>query len=104
MLFALTAVKGTEMIISIKHKGLREFFETNSKKGIPPQLATRLRDRLDVIDTASTFEDIALPHFDLHELKGDRAGTWAVKINKNWRLTFVFADGDARDVDFEDYH
>ena len=64
----------------------------------------RLRDRLDVIDAASTLEDIALPHFGLHELKGRRAGTWAVKVNKNWRLTFIFADGDASDVDFEDYH
>lgn len=92
------------MIRSVKHKGLREFFEANSKRGIPPELATRLRDRLDVIDAATTLEDIALPHFDLHELKGDRAGTWAVKINKNWRVTFTFAAGDASDVNFEDYH
>jgi proteic killer suppression protein len=49
-------------------------------------------------------EDIALPHFDLHELKGARAGTWAVKVNKNWRLTFTFAAGDASDLNFEDYH
>ncbi len=61
------------MIISFKHKGLRDFFEANSKRGIPTELSTRLRDRLDVIDTASTLEDIALPHFDLHQLKGDRA-------------------------------
>jgi proteic killer suppression protein len=92
------------MIVSFRHKGLREFFETKSKRGIPTELSTRLRDRLDVIDAASTLEDIALPHFALHELKGDRAGTWAVKVNKNWRITFVFADGDAREVNFEDYH
>lgn len=45
-----------------------------------------------------------MPHFDLHELKGDRAGIWTVKVNANWRLTFSFAGGDARDVNFEDYH
>ena len=61
------------MITSFKHKGLREFFESNSKRGIPPELSMRLRDRLDVIDAANTLEDIALPHFALHELKGDRA-------------------------------
>jgi toxin HigB-1 len=61
------------VITSFKHKGLREFFETNSKKGVPPELASRLRDRLDVIDAASSVEDVALPHFDLHELKGNRA-------------------------------
>jgi proteic killer suppression protein len=92
------------MISSFKHKGLREFFESNSKRGIPPELAIRLRDRLDVIDAASAIEDIALPHFDLHELKGVRAGTWALKVNKNWRLTFSFANGDASGVNFEDYH
>jgi proteic killer suppression protein len=92
------------MIRSVKHKGLREFFETNSKRGIPPELATRLRDRLDVIDAANTLADIALPHFDLHELEGERVGIWAVKVNKNWRVTFTFAGGDASDVNFEDYH
>src|SRR2546430_9776805 len=71
------------MISSFKHKGLREFFETNSKRGVPPELSTRLRDRLDVIDAATTLEDIGLPHFGLHELRGDRAGSWAVKVNKN---------------------
>jgi toxin HigB-1 len=63
-----------------------------------------LRDRLDVIDAAATLEDIALPHFSLHELKGNRTGTWAVKVNKNWRLTFTFEDGNAAEVNFEDYH
>lgn len=92
------------MIRSFKHKGLREFFETNSKRGIPPELSSRLRDRLDVIDAAGTVEDIALPHFDLHELKGDRVGTWTVKANKNWRLTFTFTGSDAGNVNFEDHH
>jgi plasmid maintenance system killer protein len=46
------------VIISFKHKGLRDFFEANNKRGIPPELSTRLRDRLDVIDAASTLEDM----------------------------------------------
>ena len=92
------------MISSFKHTGLRESFETNSKRGVPPEVSTRLRDRLDAIDAAATLEDIALPHFGLHELKGGRTGTWAVKVNKNWRMTFRFADGDASEVNFEDYH
>src|SRR5947207_8493209 len=75
------------MISSFKHKGLREFFENNSKRGIPPELSTRLRDRLDVIDAATTLEDIGLPHFGLHELKGDRGGSWGVEVNQNWRMT-----------------
>src|SRR6266852_2777141 len=55
------------MISSFRHKGLRDFFETNSKRGIPPELSDRLRDRLDVIDAAGSLEDIALPHFGLQE-------------------------------------
>ena len=74
-----------EIITSFKHKGLREFFETNSKRGIPPKLSTRLRDRLDVLDAATTFENIALPHFGLHELKGDRERLPEVMAGSNRR-------------------
>jgi len=45
-----------------------------------------------------------LPGMDLHELRGDRKGTWAVKVGGNWRITFVFAGKDADRVDYEDYH
>jgi proteic killer suppression protein len=45
-----------------------------------------------------------LPGFGLHGLRGDRKGTWAVVVNKNWRITFRFEGGNAYDVDFEDYH
>lgn len=44
------------------------------------------------------------PGFHLHELKGNRKGTWSVRVNKNWRVTFTFKDGDAHVVDYEDYH
>ena len=64
------------MISSFKHKGLREFFETNSKRGIPPELSTRLRDRLDVIDAAATLEDIALPQ--LRPARAERRPHWHV--------------------------
>ena len=45
-----------------------------------------------------------LPGLDLHELKGKRAGTWAVKISGNWRVTFKLYKGDIIDVNYEDYH
>jgi proteic killer suppression protein len=44
------------------------------------------------------------PTFRLHPLKGNRRGVWAVTVRANWRVTFRFADGDAYDVDLEDYH
>ncbi len=48
--------------------------------------------------------DLNLPGFRLHQLKGDRRGTWAIDISGNWRLAFKFQDGDALDVNLEDYH
>ncbi|MCC5629098.1 type II toxin-antitoxin system RelE/ParE family toxin [Nostoc sphaeroides CHAB 2801] len=57
-----------------------------------------------VIDSALIVEDIRLPGYDLHELKGDRKGTWSIKVSANWRITFKFEDGDAYDVNLEDYH
>jgi proteic killer suppression protein len=48
--------------------------------------------------------DMNLPGVDLHELKGMRKGTWAVKVSGNWRVTFGFVGKDAERVDYEDYH
>ena len=45
-----------------------------------------------------------LPGLGLHELAGQRKETWAVRVSGNWRLTFIFDDVDAYDVDLEDYH
>ena len=47
---------------------------------------------------------MSLPGLDLHQLKGDRKDTWAVKVSGNWRLTFIFVEKDADAVDYEDYH
>ena len=92
------------MIKSFRHKGLKDFFETGSKRGITAELATRIRIRLDVIDAAKTITDLNLPSFRLHELKGQRAGTWSVWVSGNRRITFKFIEGDAYDVELEDYH
>ena len=45
-----------------------------------------------------------LPGFRLHPLKGGLKGHWAVWVSGNWRVTFRFAEGDAHDVDYLDYH
>jgi proteic killer suppression protein len=67
-------------------------------------LEKRLRIRLAVIDAATTIDDIRIPGYDLHQLKGDRQGTWSIKLSGNWRVTFRFEDGNAQDIDIEDYH
>jgi len=45
-----------------------------------------------------------LPGLELHELRGERKGMWAVKVSGNWRVTLTFAGKDADQVDYEDYH
>jgi proteic killer suppression protein len=92
------------MIKNFRHKGLRQFFETGSRKGIEATLAKRLTIQLDALAAARDVQDMNLPGFDLHELKGKRKGTWAVTLRSNWRLTFKFQGNDALDVDIEDYH
>lgn len=64
----------------------------------------KIRKRLDAISSASKLEDIRLPGYDLHELKGNKKGIWSIKITGNWRITFRFEDGHAYEVNYEDYH
>ncbi|MCB0084543.1 MAG: type II toxin-antitoxin system RelE/ParE family toxin [Caldilineaceae bacterium] len=92
------------MIKSFKHKGLRKFFETGSLAGIQANHANRLRMQLAALDTAQTIDDMDIPGFRLHSLKGERSGIWSITVNGNWRITFEFFEGNAYIVNYEDYH
>ena len=92
------------MIKSFAHKGLERFFLTGSQAGIQPRHANRLRLILAQLHQARTIADMNIPTLRLHELKGDRQGTWSVTVQANWRVTFRFVEGDAEVVDYEDYH
>ena len=92
------------MIKSFKHKGLRRFYETGSARGIQAKHEKRLRMQLAALDTAKEINDLDVPGYKLHPLKGDRKGIWAITVNGSWRLTFEFSDGNAYVLDYEDYH
>lgn len=92
------------MIKTFRHKGLKEFFETGKSRAVASELMKRLRIQLDYLNRAKHVTDMNIPGFRLHELKGQRRGTWSVTVSGNQRITFVFADGNAYDVDLEDYH
>ncbi len=92
------------MIKSFRHKGLAKFFETGSRAGIQPSHSKRLRMQLTALDTANVLDDMNIPGFRLHPLKGGDRGRWSIWVNGNWRLTFEFVDGDVHIVDYEDYH
>lgn len=92
-------------IESIRHKGLRRFFETGNAKGLVG-VAGRLRKMLAFIDAAESFEELSVPpNFGLHELTGDRKGNWSMTVTRNWRMTFDLNDeGALINMDLEDYH
>ncbi len=92
------------MIKSFLHKGLQKFYENGTTKGIQFEHAKKIKIRLAALDTAFEIEDLQLPGFNLHLLKGDRAEIWSIKISGNWRITFRFEDGDVYIVNYEDYH
>jgi proteic killer suppression protein len=94
------------MIKSFKHKGLRRFFESGTTRGIQIAHADKLELQLDALDTAVGIEDMRLPGWRLHTLKGQHAGRWlvTVTVNGNWCITFEAKDGDAYVLDYEDYH
>ena len=92
------------MIKKFKHKGLKKLFESGVVTGIHPQHVTRLRRILALLETADSLEDMDLAGLNLHELKGNRKGTYAVKVSGNWRVTFQITDSDIFEVGYEDYH
>jgi proteic killer suppression protein len=92
------------MIKSFKHEGLKKFFESGTTAGIQAKHERRLKMQLAAIDTATVLDDIDLPGFKLHALKGKRDGIWSITVNGNWRVTFEFKDGNAFILNYEDYH
>jgi len=79
-------------------KGLR------SRK-LPPDIQQTARRKLRAINRATKPHDLTIPRGNrLEELKGDRKGTYSVRINDQWQVTFRWSDGDAHDVRIEDYH
>lgn len=92
------------MIESFRHKGLRRFFEQDDRSKLPQEMVERIRDLLTALDFAPTIEDMDLPNFRLHALKGNLKGYWAVYVRANWRIIFRFDEGAAYDVDLVDYH
>jgi len=93
-----------ELIKSFRHKGLERFYSTDSKAGIQPAHAERLRDQLTVLTFAAVPKDMDRQGWFLHPLQGRLKGHWSVRVSGNWRLTFRFDGCDAEAVDYQDYH
>jgi proteic killer suppression protein len=92
------------MIKSFAHKGLQKFFESGSTASINAQHAPRIRRILTLLNVAKNAQEMNVPGWDFHSLKGDLKGHWAVKVNGPWRITFKIRNGDAEVVDYQQYH
>ena len=92
------------MIVSFKHRGLEQFFESGTTRGIQANHPKRIRLILARLSAATSPQDMNLPGLVFHELAGQCKGTWAVRVSGNWRITFTFEGIDVCDVDLEDYH
>jgi len=92
------------VIKSFRHKGLKKLYETGSQADVQTNHVNRLRMQLVALDTALTIDDMDVPGFKLHALKGKLKGRWSIWVSGNWRITFEFQDGNAFILDYEDYH
>ena len=92
------------MIRSFAHKGLKRLYEDDDRSRLSAELVNRIAVVLAALDEASVIADLDRPSFRLHQLKGGLKGYWSITVRANWRIVFTFADGDASNVDFVDYH
>jgi proteic killer suppression protein len=92
------------VILSFRHKGLERLYRGGSKKGVQAAQVPKLLRILSLLDVAEGPDDLAIPSFRAHPLKGDLAGCWSIWVNGNWRITFRFNETDVELVDYQDYH
>jgi toxin HigB-1 len=92
-------------IRSIRHRGLRRLLEMDDPREIRRDLVNRVRRILTVLVAASSMDGVrGPPGWRVHQLTGDRAGTWSISASGNWRITFTLEQGEVCDLDLEDYH
>ena len=92
------------MIQTFRAKVLQRFWEKYDRRGLRPDWVVRIGYLLDALDHAARPEDLNLPGFGFHALVGNHKGRYALTVSRNWRITFEFVEGQAVQIDLEDYH
>jgi proteic killer suppression protein len=92
------------VIKDFRHKGLAQFFEEDDRRKLPPSQVDKIARILARLNEAMTVQDMGLPGYRLHPLKGKLDGFWSVTVSGNWRIIFRFENGSAYDVDLIGYH
>ncbi len=93
------------MIKSFANTDTQNLFNTAKSRRYPQDIIKRALTRLNWLDSASTVNDLQIPPSNhLEKLKGDREGQYSIRINNQYRLCFVFENGNAFDAEIVDYH
>ena len=92
------------MIESFKHKGLKKLFLDDDGRKLPAAQRDKIARILARLNEAVTVQNMGLPGYRLHPLKGDLEGFWSVSVSGSWRIIFRFENNAAYDVDLIDYH
>jgi proteic killer suppression protein len=92
-------------IRTVRHKGLKRFIEDDDDRGIRRDLTSRVRRVLTALMSVENIEGLeGPPGWRIHQLTGDRAGTWSISVSGNWRITFEIEHDEINSLDLEDYH
>ena len=93
------------IIHSVQHRGLLRLIEDDDTRELRTDLVKRLRNILAMLISASDMNALSgPPGWRIHQLKGDRAGTWSISVSGNWRITFDIEQGEICNLNLEDYH
>lgn len=92
-------------IRSIRHRGLKRFLEANDPREFRADQVNRVRNILSALVAAPGMDEVqGPPGWRIHQLTGDRTGTWSISVTGNWRITFAIDGGEIVGLDLEDYH
>lgn len=93
------------MIKSFADRETERIFQREFSRKLPPEIQHRVRLKLEILDAADKLEDLRIPPSNrLERLLGDRQGQHSLRVNDQWRVCFVWKDGDAYAVEIVDYH
>ncbi len=94
-------------IRNVMHRGLRRFMERNDASGLSPPVVEKVRNIVTFLQEMEEAQELRdVPGWKVHQLTGDRKGTWSLTVTRNWRITFGIDRGkkEVFDLDYEDYH
>jgi len=93
------------MIKTFADKETEKLFQRTFSRKLPQNVQRAARMKLEVLDAAEVLQDLRVPPGNrLEKLSGDREGQHSIRINDQWRICFVWKEGNAHEVEITDYH